>query len=491
MENTEETFEKRKGTTNKGNKYEDLITANVALQMISNTKIKDFLISSNDKKFGDFDDVVIEIGTDRGIETKAVQLKHSNDKRHLIIKQLADKSGDFSLIKYFSSAQKVQGEMKTFILFTTNISKISEKTKFKLDGENFYLKAIKKTVSGDNFDVLRISKNVDFYYEFQILEDEETKQNPEKIQQYRIFFENFRLYTNQERFEPLTKSTMSRFTEMFCSSEETFKKYVEVISEWSFKEGKKEKLSKKIIQRAIALHLLSSHIEHFVFDSVTDEMKILREAICSFDITLLEKEGNNEVKKLWGDLDKNVDLKELNKVRSLYSLSIDYINSVQNLDPILLTQLLWLMDKCPLIVKEHENMEKAIELCPDAKFIILGERNRGKWMKNLSVFENLSDLKSKGQLYDEIMQKFTISLQGKEPLNLVTAFEENDVILKHVTVNRLLEMANSECYVDGGKETFPNLYIERYLTANIIDNKYLEHVNTNTVVICSYYMGQD
>ncbi|XP_063924819.1 uncharacterized protein LOC135138748 [Zophobas morio] len=476
-------FEKRAGTTDKGKKYEDLVTAKVALQLVSDSKIKDFYISSNDKNFGDFDDVVIEIETDSGMKTTALQLKHSNEKKQLYIKQLAGKKGDFSLIKYFKSAHEVQGEVQEFILFTTNSFTTSKETKFKLEGEQFYVKIIKKTVSGDDFDVLRISENINYYHTFHIVEDEWTKLNPEKIQQYQTFFERFRLYTNQERFDALTKSTMDKFIEMFCSNEETFKKYVDVISEWSMRDGKKEKLSKRMMQRVIALRLLSSQIEPFVFGSVTDEMKILREAICLFDITLLEKKGSNGVKKLWGDLNKNLDLKELNKFRSLYSLSSNYISSVENLDANLLTQLQWLIEKCPLIVKEHVNMEKAINLCPDAKFIILGEGKYEEWMKKHSVFQNLFNLKPEVELYEKVLRKFTISIQGKKPRNLVTAFDKNQEIFKHVTVEKLLEMANGPCHIDGQKEVFPNLYIDRYLSVNIIDIKYLEHVNRNTVII--------
>ncbi|KAJ3652927.1 hypothetical protein Zmor_018850 [Zophobas morio] len=476
-------FEKRAGTTDKGKKYEDLVTAKVALQLVSDSTIKDFYISSNDKNFGDFDDVVIEIETDSGMKTTALQLKHSNEKKQLYIKQLAGKKGDFSLIKYFKSAQEVQGEVQEFILFTTNAFKTSEETKFKLEGEEFYVKASKKTVSGEDFDVLRISENINYYHIFHIVEDEWTKQNAEKIQQYQTFFECFRLYTSQERFEALTKSTMDKFTEMFCSNEETFKKYVDVISEWSMRDGKKEKLSKRMMQRVIALRLLSSQIEPFAFGSVTNEMKILRDAICLFDITLLEKKGSNAVKNLWGDLGQNIDLKELNKVRLLYSLSSHYISGVENLDANLLTQLLWLMEKCPLIVKKHVNMEKAINLCPDAKFIILGEGKYEEWMKKHSVFQNLFNLKSEVELYEKVLRKFTISIQGKEPRNLVTAFNKNEEIFKHVTVKKLLEMANGPCHIDGQKEVFPNLYIDRYLSVNIIDIKFLEHVNRNTVII--------
>ncbi|XP_063924404.1 uncharacterized protein LOC135138368 [Zophobas morio] len=478
----EKTFQKRSGTTDKGKKYEDMIMANVILQMVSDTKIADFNISSNDASFGDFDDVVIQIETDRGIETTAMQLKHSS-RGNLAIQQLASKRGDFSISKYFNSAQNLLDKAQQFILFTNNKLNIPDKPKFKLEGEEFYLESKKVLPSESSYEVSEISKNVNYCYKFEIIEDQRTKENLEKVHQYQTFFDRFRLYTNQEPLETLTTSTMDRFTKMFCSNEEIFNAYFKFISEWSMKQGTKEKLSKKLTQRLIALRLLSPHIEPLAFGPVSDEMTILRDAICHFDITLLGKEGSNEVKKLWGDLNKNIDLKELNQVRSRYCLSSANISTVENLDANMLSQLLWLMDKCPLIVKEHENVEKAIQLCRDTKFVLLGEGKCKKWMKVRSLFHNLSDLESKLESFEKVLKKFTISLQGKNAFNLETAFEQNEDFLKHVTVNKLLEMSNGSCYIGGQKETFPNIYIDRYLSVNIIDIKYLEHVNQNTVIV--------
>ncbi|XP_063924409.1 uncharacterized protein LOC135138374 [Zophobas morio] len=477
----ETTFRKRPGTTDKGKKYEDMLTANVILQLVSNDKIKDLHISSNNENFGDFDDFVIEVETHRGIQTKALQLKHSS-RGNLSISQLVSKTGNFSITKYFNSFQKIKNKEAQFILFTNNGLEVSDKTQFKLEGEELHLKPIKVSIAEDSVDSLRISENISYYYRFQIVEEKSTKQNPEKIQQYQKFFERFRLYTNQETLESLTKSTMKRFTTMFCSNEDVFDTYFKFISDWSMQEGKKDKLNKKFMQRVIALRLLSSHVESFAFGSVSDEMKILRDAICFFDITLLEKKGSNKVLKLWGDLDKHLDFNELNKVRSRYFLSSAYVPTIKDLDPKSLTQLLWLMDKCPLVVKEDDTIEKAIQLCRGAKFVLVGEGKRREWMKDRSVFQNLSHLESELELCEEVLQNFTISLQGKDAINLKTAFQQNEEFLKHLTVNKLLEMLNGPCCIDGPKETFPNLYIERYLSVNVIDIEYLDHVDQNTVI---------
>ncbi|KAJ3658212.1 hypothetical protein Zmor_009965 [Zophobas morio] len=479
---TSKTFRKRTGTTDLGKSYEDMITANVILQLVSDSNIKDFWVSSNNENFGDFDDVVIEVETDRGTHTKAIQLKHTS-RETLTKKQLLSKKGDFSISKYFNSTKNIQDKAQQFILFTNKEFNIVEETQLKLEGEEFHIELIKMSASENSAEDLGISKNINYWYKFQIIEEKWSKEDFEKIQQYKTFFERFRLYTNQERLETVTKSTMDRFTEMFCSNEEIFDAYFKLISEWSLKEGLKEKLSKKFTQRLIALRLLSPYIEPFAFGPVSDDMKILRDAIYQFDITLLQEEGTNRVKKLWGDLDKNLDFNELNKVRSRYSLCSAYIASVENLNQNLLTQLLWLMDKSPLIVKEHKNIDKAIQLCRDKKFVLLGDGECREWMEDRSVFQNLSHLESKLESYEKVLQNFSLSLQGKNVVNLKTAFEQNKAFLKHVSVNKLLEMSNGLCYIGGQKETFPNLYIDRYLSVNIIDTEYLEVVSQNTVII--------
>ncbi|XP_063925006.1 uncharacterized protein LOC135138908 isoform X2 [Zophobas morio] len=474
----EKTFQKRSGTTIKGQKYEDMIMANIILQLVSDSKVRDFYISSNNQNFGDFDDVVIEIETDLGIETKAMQLKHSNNEKCFNTFDLTKKKGNFSIAKYFNSVQGIKGAAQQFILFTTYGTDISDKTQFKLEGEQFYLKPIKES-GEDSLDLLRTS-----YYRFQIIEDGSTMQNPEIIQNYRTFFERFRLYTNQDYVETLKNSTVNNFNTRFESKEDIFDKYLKVIAEWNMNEEKKEKLSKKMMQRAIALQLLSTHVEPFVFDgSANDKAKIVRDAICGFDITLAVTRNRDLVKGLWSDSGKDINFEELNRLRALYSLSSNNIDTLEAIDANTLTQLFWLMDKCPLIVQEHENVEKAIQLCHDAKFVLLGEGKCKEWMIDRSVFQNLSQLESKLDLCEKVLQNFTISLQGKDEVNLKTAFEQNEVLLKHVTVNELLEMSNGSCCIGGQKEAFPNLYIERNLSVNVIDIKYLEHVNQDTFII--------
>ncbi|XP_063923647.1 uncharacterized protein LOC135137825 [Zophobas morio] len=419
----EEIFQKRRGTTNLGIEYEVLVTANIALQLISDNKIKDFRISSNNETFGDFDDVVVEMETDRGIEIKALQLKHGNKKKYITKKNL-EKSKDYNLTKYFNSFQETKDKADVFILFTNN--NINE-DEFKPQGENFCLKPIKVSMSEDILDTLKISEDINYYYKFKIIEEKSTEQNPQTIQQYQTFLKQFYFYTDQEDLETLKKSTMERFIKIFCSNEATFKQYVSVISSWSIRAGKKEKLSKEMTQRAIALCLLSSQVEpHASNGQVTDKMATLREAIRVFAITLLKEENSKLATTLWANWKKNIHLEDLDKAHSRFSVFFDYISSLEDMDAKSITQLLWLAEKCPLIVKEYNTIGKAVQLCRDGKFILLGDGKWKEWMKDLSVFEKLSQLEGKPELYQKVQQNFNIFQQE----------------IAKLTVNELLEISN-------------------------------------------------
>ncbi|XP_063924346.1 uncharacterized protein LOC135138325 [Zophobas morio] len=477
---TKKNFRKRSGTTNKGKKYENMIIANIVLHMVSTEKVKNFYVSSNDANFGAFDDVVIEVETDKGIQSIAAQLKHSNKPGNLVIARLASKSGDFSILKYFKSFQEIKKKPQQCILFTNLKLNIFEDTQFQLGGKNVCLEPYKIEIADDS---LKLSQHINYCYKFRIVENEGEVDS--ELQQFKAFLESFSLYSDQQSLETLENSTANDFVKMFCSNQETFEKYLKIISEWDMQEGSKKKLEKKMMQRAVALCLLSPYIENFAFGEVSDKGEILREAIRPFEITLLENVECDVKKWLWGDLDKNIDIKELNKLRSFYRLSPNCIFRMEDVDGNVLAQLLWLMEKRPLIVKEHENIEKAVQLCPDGKFVLVGEGTWKEWMRGRSVFQNLLDLKSEHTVYEKVMQNCTVSLQGKAVLTLMDACGGNEEFLKNISVNNLLEMMDGARPIDGIKEALPNPYIERYLSLNVIDINYLKQLNHNTVVILS------
>ncbi|XP_063923638.1 uncharacterized protein LOC135137819 [Zophobas morio] len=479
---SKKTFLKRSGTTDRGKDFENILIANVILSLLSDQTITDFYISSNDDSFGAFDDVVIELHTGSKIETKAIQLKHSEQEKLLSIQQLKtkkEKKADFALRKYFESFQQVHSRAQEFLLFTNFKFGISDKKIFQLQGEKFDIKPVRLTIPEGG---LKFSGRVDNYYKFEVVEGEWTRQNPEEFEAYKAFFGKFRLHTDQKNVDELEKSTLKEFTEAFSSNKDAFQKYVRVITEWNMRKGEKDKLSKEWMERAITLLLIGPQIEPLCFGLVDDKMKILREAISYFDVTLVEENGSKLVKKLWVDFNTN-NLDEVNKLSKKYCLPCDYIEDVKNLDGLILAQLLWLMDQSPLILRENSSVHKAIQLCRHQKFVLVVDNDETKeWMKGRSVFQNLSNLTTNVILYEKIMQTFTISLQGKEDLTLEAAFGNNKEFLTHVSTTNLTQMLHGPCYI-GDKEDLVDPYIERNFTRNTIDIKFLENASHTTLII--------
>ncbi|XP_063903853.1 uncharacterized protein LOC135123273 [Zophobas morio] len=473
-----ETFKKRAGTTDKGRDYEDVVLANVVLRLLNDPRVKTFQISSNDDDFGAFDDLVVKLASDKenDIQVKAVQLKHT-ERKVLSLENLRAVKGDFSIKKYYKSYTEIEKQIDELILFTNRPFNPPDNATFQLEGEGFYVKLTKREVSSD------ISENVSHVYQFEIVDDQTTVEN---FQKYQEFFRKFFLYTDQENCDTLEKITANKFKTTYCSDDETFGKFLKTVAKWNVQDGKKEKIDKKWAQLVLSLHLLSSHTESLSFGPVNEKMKIFREAISFFDVTLIEDKSVETVKQLWGDVgkEKTIDFKELNKVRKKYLPSLAHINAtdIDTIDPKAFTQLLWLTDDCPLILREWEKMKNILQLCPDKKFVLVGGTKDEEWMKKDSVFQNLSDLSLKPEILN-IMKNFTISIQGKGELDLLTSFGSDEDIFKTVSTDTLVEMLNGTCCVGGTKETLAEPYIERYISRNVVDNTYLEKVHENTIII--------
>ncbi|KAJ3646951.1 hypothetical protein Zmor_024507 [Zophobas morio] len=484
MENIE-SFKKKSGTTNRGQEYENVVLAFVVLELIKDVETKKFHVSSNEEGFGAFDDIVIKTESDKGIDIKAVQIKHSENKI-LSTKTLISKNKDFSISKYFRTFQEIEEKANEFILFTNRAFEYDEHTILLLEEGELSIIPVKVKAASE------LATEIDSAYQFKIIEEDWNVEMLLKIREYQKFFSKFYLYTDQKNVESLKKSVTENFKTTYCSDEEIFEKFLKRLIQWNIKEDTKEKLNKEWVERMIALLLLSSYIKPLSSGSVNvvsvnDKMKIFREAVSLFKITLLEKESYENLTSVWDDIrkDKNFDFTELENVTKRYFPAVTSIDNenIDQVDPKIFIQLLWLTDKCPLIIRQHENVEKAIQLCPDKKFILIREGKKENWMENNAVFQNLSNLKDKPDLCERLMQNFTVSIQGKEELDLATAFEKSDEFLVGVTTDNLVEMLNGPCYIGGEREILPKPYIERSLFRNTINIKYLETFWENTIII--------
>ncbi|XP_063904460.1 uncharacterized protein LOC135123599 [Zophobas morio] len=473
-----ETFKKRSGTTNKGIDYENLNIANIGINWSLDNQIEDFYLSSNDDNFGDFDDIVIKITSTKSSNVSALQLKH-NDRGTLSIKQLSQGKGDFSLKKYCTSVQSINSHVDSFILYTNLKFSVEGDTRFRIDGEDFQI-GLSPFQPKDK--ILQISDELNHCYKFHVVENDCTYDYSPEIVMYKHFFEKFYLFVNQDNLKTLETKIVEKFKKLFLANQTECDAFLKMISRWSQQQGEKHKLCKNWMRRAIALTLLSSRIKPLSFgSSVSKNMKILRKAISAFTVTVFENNSYHKIKDLWGDAVTRVkDTKELNKTREMYHLSPFYIKSIDDVDLKLLSTLLWLNDTCPIIVTEDAIIHKVIALCPDAKFIVLGDDVNEKFTNyECSVFRNLSDLKTSCR--DSVLETFNLSIQGKEEVSLKKAFSTD--FIDAIRTSYLVEMLNEPYAVGGLQENLPKPYVERYLWRNVITFKYFEKNDENTLIV--------
>lgn len=77
--NTSQKFIKRHDTTDKGKEYENLLVVYYSVKLVLDEEASGFEISCNDAEYGDFDDLVINLFTQNGIQQFNIQVKHKQN----------------------------------------------------------------------------------------------------------------------------------------------------------------------------------------------------------------------------------------------------------------------------------------------------------------------------------------------------------------------------------------------------------------------------
>jgi ankyrin repeat protein len=437
-------------------------------KLINNKDIEDFSISSNNAKFGDFDDVVLEIKYyNQKPQTYALQLKHENKTGLLTVAGLTGINGKFSINKYINGFKFVDDSVKV-ILFTNKLFDGSEKQRIKFGEETII-------VHESPQDSLLTTSDKGHSYNFKI-------ENPINLPETTVkFFNNFLLYTNQMHIEKLEAWIHNEFRKMFGCEESVSKDYIHFVTNWSLTDGKKKKLEKTWVKRAIAIQLLSPFIKPLWFDSdpVNENTRLLRETMSRFRITILDEENCNKVTILWKDFKNEInDLALLNKIRKQYHIKMSQIDSVDDLDQKELSKMLWLMGKCPLVLDGKGKISAALTLCPDDKFVLLSPSFSIDFS---SSFQNLSDLQDETDMFQNFLNNFTYSLPCTEPVNLT----DLDVEIDEITTDELVLMTHNFSLEDKEGESLPPCYVKRNLIKTMIDPTFLNQIYTNTLILIS------
>jgi hypothetical protein len=177
----------------------------LVLKLIENEEIEDFSLSSNNEKFCDFDDIVVEIKYHtRGIQIYAFQLKYFDTRKVSTIAGLTGDNGNFE--KY---AKNVKSNVK-LIVFTNS------------------------TFNGQKFNFGETAVKVDNSLPDPLLSTWEAGQC------YQLKIENAAdclLYANQADVTTIEVDTLEAFTKMFNCDESVFREYVYFIIGWNLTEG--------------------------------------------------------------------------------------------------------------------------------------------------------------------------------------------------------------------------------------------------------------
>ncbi|KYB25469.1 hypothetical protein TcasGA2_TC012189 [Tribolium castaneum] len=473
------TFKKRSGTTDLGKEYEHLVISYLILKLIKNNQIENFFISSNDSSYGAFDDVVLEVRYtgEKQYETYALQLKHKENGT-LKIQVLTQAKGNFSIGKYFEDYETNLSKRSAKVVLFTNLKFQNGSGQLTLNLKNEEKKYHITEVQQGKLNLMTTSEGKVYK-----IDSEEA-----------IFFEKFYLYTDQRNVDDLKKKCLSEFDNIFSSGKTGFNEYLTFITNWSLKVGrKKEKLSKTWIQEVLSMLVLTPLIQPLVFvsEATSENAKLFQDAVSKFQITILNESSYEKVKSVWKNATQNIDFKELNKINTKYQVMADNILNTEELvkkNGTEVNTILWLMGKCPLIVKNDKKITKVIDLLSDEqKLIILHSGQKGKTdLQHQNCFQNLGNIKSEEKLYDDILQNFTFAIEGQTPALLKDLVRICKEVEHTVTTDDLLQMMEGNFEIGKSEElSLPPYYVPRAMSRVLINSEYLNTFSNDTLVIIS------
>ncbi|XP_063930386.1 uncharacterized protein LOC135142586 isoform X2 [Zophobas morio] len=492
-QNSSSKFKKRGGTTDAGRDYEHLYIANLILKLINDGNVQNFYLSSNDSAYGSFDDVVVEIIFKDRTETFAIQLKHVSRTGGMQIEQLNASSGNFSVEKYykgFKKEPKLSERPTKMVLFTNSKLNDEHIDRFKFG-----------TLTPCKQDGLLSTRNSELGGECYRFEE-----NEDKFEEYGSFFKNLYLYTGQTDAKELETCTFEMFKAYFGSNETVFREYLHFITHWSMKEGNKFKLNKMWMKYMISLCVFSSSIKPLSFAAgrtVNAKRKIFKEAVSKFDLTLINKHNFEKIAPVWSNaVDDIDDMAETIKVNYKYQLinnGIETKDSLYDKDPTKVSKLMWLLGKSPLVVEGCPQVYQTIKICQVQNLIILDNQETfnecvGKsktdprhdstdGQQKLYLFGKLSDLKKHVQLYEEILKNFTYSLQGQKDVAMKYLLEICQDSGNFISTDDLVEMTEAPLLIGKYKDVLPPSHVERKLAKVLIEVKFLQNINENTIVL--------
>jgi ankyrin repeat protein/uncharacterized UPF0146 family protein len=428
---------------------------------------------------GNLDDVLIDVITNETQVSFGMQLKHKDDKKkRLLPANLEAEKGDFSLKKYCEAFKGLSdvNKQRQFILYTNakfdpeQIAKVTNFTMIKddcCDGNMFF-----NTSSGGG-NVYRFEVNDKTPVDEQITKSD-----------YEIFFSRFRLFVCQKNFEDLEQDMVKILQN---DTIYVVPKYLDLFRKWH--QGKFT--NKKIDKTTVNVHLIDIFLSPFIISNgyfpvgQNEKLKLFEKVIKEFDVTLVNDSFEHFKENLTDDFNPEQGTEEMFKsYKKLYKIEpnaevhecimrlakemkiIDrFVMILEN--EVEMKILQYLFEK-PIVVKFNETSEeliyKIMELHQQGskiKFVLVGQGIQSDRLSRFRIFENVNDLRSNDQLYNEVTRTCRLSLQGRKETTLEVLIDSCKEICKHVGPNEVLQMLKGNFLIGQASDSLSSFYVSR------------------------------
>ncbi|EFA03955.1 hypothetical protein TcasGA2_TC014099 [Tribolium castaneum] len=511
-----ETFATRNEAIDFGRDYEYLIPAYYALIFAFNENIINFKLSTNNKAYGDFDDVIIEIEFANGEEhVFALQLKHI--KRTIAQVTLITNNKKFSLSKYSKEFQTVKTKHSKsslattnfknfhFILFTNssleksneindNWSKLEPVANDKKIESDVLIKKVETCFAKDLLNTSDLGETFAFKSQKEDSPDQE-------------FFKQFYFFTKQKNTNEI-ESLISDFmlkTFKTCNSN-ILLNYFNFFSSWCVGEYGSLKLTKHDVKLKIAELVLAPHIP----EPNTQKIKTVPtkktleafEIFATFDLIIFNPVFNQAMDRIW-----EIVLRELvslecdwnDPIPGFYATELSKLFPLsafsENYNELTLKKIyimLWHAGRVPLVIQTDKNSINeddifvALELIKSEintnKIVLISDADKFD-TSGLKVFKDFSVLKN-CSLAQTLLDTMAVSLQGKPKLSLQHFLATDELLLKAFTTNEFVSMLDDTLLIgDDCKKVLPEYYITRTIPKILISSEVITALDNDLFVI--------
>jgi ankyrin repeat protein len=457
----------------------------LALKFSTSNIVADFEMKTNSDDCGDFDDVALKVTfVDGHSQIFLLQLKHSENMKKVTEKKLTADSGDFSLLKYINSIRKFENtENVSFILYTNSPTSIKNKSTIDLKNENSTddevvvtelqdLDSEKRLLWSQNENPKKIEKNNSHInpqtqekgtnvFQFGL------KQSSGSVKDLDVHLKRFYFFAHQTN----AKGAQSSFNAMLreecgindaaCSSS-----FLQFMETWWFGNFI---LTKYDVVVKLAELTLTPFIQTISDTKCNEKLKLLREAIIKFDMTIVRDTNDEVVANIWNETvsDEEVSFTSL----KYYGLCVE---GIKDLSPKESSKVLWHLNKVPLIVKaencHEEQIKHAIRLLEKVekkKVVLLGNATKEEF-QGWNIFQDLSDLSNEG-VYADITKSFAVSLQGRQSIFLHELLDFDQKNARIIETTELIKMTQEVVQIGRRQKNEFENYIPRSVSTMTLD----------------------